>query len=128
MSILLIALKNWKIIVGFAAGFALAWWIQGVRVDRLNIANDKLTNEIQDCQKANNTNQATITNLKKEITDTSTLCSSRLKVKDSVIDRLKYIDNLKVKSEGTNEKDNIADAHGDAILRELNGMFTKTGR
>ena len=141
-------LKFLPLFLCLAAGFVLAWWIQGIRVEKLQIQNSKFKTEITGCQKVNKTNQETITSLKKEITDTNTLCISRLKVKDKVINRLKYIDGLKPvvipaasgivqkdsesrsigrmtnKKEG-NEKNNIVD-NADAILHELNGMFIKT--
>lgn len=150
-------LKFLPLLLCLAAGVALAWWIQGIRIEKFKIQDSKFKTEITACQEANQTNQKTLMSLKKEITDTNTLCSSRLSVKDKVIERLKYIDGLKpakqiankagdspalttslipllnkegstkcgvVEKEG-NEKDNTADAHGDPILRELNGMFSK---
>lgn len=127
-------LKFLPLFLCLAAGFVLAWWIQGIRVEKLQIQNSKFKTEITGCQKVNEANQKTIESLKKEITDTNTLCSSRLRVKDTVIDRLKYIDGLKsasviqkdsgmTKQKEGDEKNNIADNADDAILRELNGMF-----
>lgn len=121
MTIIGIILKNWKIFVGMAAGFAIAWWIQGVRMERLEVEAEKLRIEIRDCIKANQTNQETIMSLKKEIIKSNTLCVSRLKVKDKVIDKLRSIDNLK--QPGTNEVKYDKDNTDDPVLRELNGMF-----
>lgn len=125
-----LALKYWKNIVtaigGIVVGFGIAWHIQGIRVDRGDAKLQKkevevarLASNLEDCQDANALNTKTIRALKGEVNRVNSLCASRLKVKDSVIDKLKEIQGLK--TEGKNEKGNIVS--GDALLDRLNGMF-----
>lgn len=121
------ALKNWKIIVSsvtaLVMGFAIAWWIQGVRLHYTKSEIANLRSQIERCQDANKTNQETISALQSELKKSQSLCNLRLKAKDKVINRLKDIDALKGKSEVENEKGIDATAVDDTILHELNRMF-----
>ena len=133
LSIAGFALKYWKnivpAIVGITIGFGIAWWIQGAKVDRADARLQrketevaKLMNDLKKCQDANASNGRTIKALKAEVKDATNLCVSRLKVKDSVIDRLRDIQDLKPSQEVKDEKGNVI-VGGDAILHKLNSMF-----
>ncbi len=127
------ALKYWKSIVstitGIALGFGIAWWIQGAKADRADARLQKkeaevvrLINDLKICGDANVSNGRTIKALKAEVKDATNLCASRLKVKDSVIDRLRDIQDLKPSQEVKDEKGNVITG-SDAILHKLNSMF-----
>lgn len=89
-----------------------AWKIQGIRVDRLK-------GEVSICKEANLTNVQTIDTLKADIAKQDKTCQARLASKDSTINNLRSIDDLKGKKD---DKGKVTS--DDPILNHLNGMFS----
>jgi hypothetical protein len=112
-------LRILKITVFVAIGFAVAWWIQGVRIGHLQANVETLTTQLSACQEANTSNEKTIGELKKEIKNANGICNSRLKTKEGLIKRLQEIDNLK---QGKTDETG-GNANTDPLLGELNRMF-----
>ena len=107
---------------GMALGGSVAWKIQGLRIDQLK--NDKATLErqVSECQSANTTDATTIERMKTDAEAAKGICESRLKVKESLVERIKEIDDIKPQVP-KNEKSGAFD-DSDPLLGELNGMFT----
>lgn len=128
MSLLSFGLRNWKyiliVLALMSAGFYAAWQIQGIRVEKLKVEVSRLQADVAACQNANATNQETIKNLKSEVEGVNKLCSSRLKAKDNLIGRFRYIDGLKTKAvEIKSDEKNVSAAVDDPVLHELNRLF-----
>lgn len=119
VGILGFALKNWKYLLfsalAFAAGMAIAWKAQDIKVSRLHSQLDTLKAELKACNEAMQSNLRTIENLKNEIKKTSALCKKRIQTKEAIIRNIQKIDELETK----NEKDSA----DDALLDALNRMF-----
>jgi hypothetical protein len=109
-------------IAGMAAGASVAWKIQGMRIDNLQSDKAILEGQVSECQNANTANANTIDRLKTDADTARGLCESRLKVKESLVERIKEIDNIKPQVP-KNETSGAPD-DSDPLLGELNGMFT----
>jgi len=103
----------------FAIGFKSAWYIQGLKIEKVKLEVKKLEEALKQCEMANESNLKTISALKLELVKANKLCSARAKVYRQTIKRLQEIDALEPKSEGGNETDS-----SDPILLELNRLFT----
>jgi len=102
----------------FAIGFKSAWYIQGLKIEKMRLDAKKLEEALKQCEMANESNLKTISALKFEVSKANRLCSARAKVYRHTIKRLQEIDALEPKSEGGNETNS-----SDPILLELNRMF-----
>ena len=118
----LLSLKIFKyLLIGalfFAIGFKSAWYIQGLKIEKMRLDAKKLEEALKQCEGANESNLKTISALKFEVSKANRLCSARVKTYRHTIKRLQEIDALEPKSEGGNETDS-----SDIILLELNRMF-----
>jgi len=105
----------------FAIGFKSAWYLQGLKIEKIKLEEKKLQEALKQCEEANESNLKTISDLKLELSKANRLCSARAKIHRHMIKRLQEIDALEPnpKSEGENETDS-----SDPILLELNRMFT----
>jgi len=102
----------------FAIGFKSAWYIQGLKIEKIRLEAKKLEEALKQCEGANESNLKTIESLKLELSKANRLCSARAKIHRQTIKRLQEIDALEPKSEGGNET-----YSSDPILLELNRMF-----
>lgn len=111
-------LKNWKYIVFsmifLAVGFAIAWRIQGVRIDRLQTKINQQQIELAQCVDANRINQQTITVLQNETKKANQVCLSRIRIKEQTIKKIQKIEKMETKNE---------DSGSDPLLDALNGMY-----
>ncbi len=127
MSLLNFGIRNWKyiliVLALMSAGFYAAWQIQGIRVEKLKLEASRLQADVAVCQEANKTNQGAIKRLGTEVKSAHAMCSSRIKTKDSLIARLKNIDELEIKTQETMKDEKSITAVDDPILHELNRMF-----
>jgi len=104
----------------FAIGFKSAWYIQGLKIEKMRLDAKKLEEALKQCESANESNLKTISALKLEVAKANRLCSARAKIHRQILRRLQEIDVLEPnpKSEGGNETDS-----SDPILLELNRLF-----
>jgi Mg2+ and Co2+ transporter CorA len=102
----------------FAIGFKSAWYIQGLKIEKIRLEAKKLEEALKQCEGANESNLKTIESLKLELSKANRLCSARAKIHRQTLKRLQEIDALEPKSEGGNET-----YSSDPILLELNRMF-----
>jgi len=102
----------------FAIGFKSAWYIQGLKIEKIRLDAKKLEEALKQCEGANESNLKTIESLKLELSKANRLCSARAKIHRQTLKRLQEIDALEPKSEGGNETNS-----SDPILLELNRMF-----
>lgn len=102
----------------FAIGFKSAWYIQGLKIEKIRLDAKKLEEALKQCEGANESNLKTIESLKLELSKANRLCSARAKIHRQTLKRLQEIDALEPKSEGGNET-----YSSDPILLELNRMF-----
>jgi len=126
----MIGLLSWRflnfLLIGalfFAIGFKSAWYIQGLKIEKIRLDAKKLEEALKQCEGANESNLKTIESLKLELSKANRLCSARAKIHRQTLKRLQEIDALEPnalepKSEGGNETDS-----SDPILLELNRMF-----
>jgi len=106
----------------FAIGFKSAWYIQGLKIEKIRLDAKKLEEALKQCEGANESNLKTIESLKLELSKANRLCSARTRIYRQTLKRLQEIDALEpnvleTKSEGGNE------TYSDSILFELNRMF-----
>jgi hypothetical protein len=102
----------------FTIGFKSAWYIQGLKIEKMRLDAKKLEEALKQCEGANESNLKTIESLKFELSKANRLCSARARIYRQTIKKLQEIDALEVKSEGGNET-----YSSDPILLELNRMF-----
>lgn len=93
----------------FAIGFGIAWSWQGARLDAVKT-------EMKVCVQANKETLTTIAELKKQAENFNKSCEARLKSKDTLIKKLKQIENM-------GKKDEKVPDSPDDILNALNGMW-----
>ena len=124
------------VIIGAIIGGAIVGKAQQVRIDAkaVELAEvqqklEKKQAELTDCQGANDTNQATINSLTKELQSVQASCTTRLRQKERTAAEIKRIDNLKP-GVMRNESGNTAVGSGsdDPVLDALNGMFIDDGK
>ena len=127
----MIGLLSWRflnfLLIGalfFAIGFKSAWYIQGLKIEKIRLDAKKLEEALKQCEGANESNLKTIEYLKLELSKANRLCSARVKIHRQTLKRLQEIDALEPnalepKSEGGNET-----YSSDHILLELNRMFS----
>lgn len=122
-------LKYWKygvigiLVIALFADFS----IQSYRIGRLRLKNDQLALEKQkteqqltECQQANVAGRLTIEALRDEVETAHGLCGNRLKIKNSIIDRLRIINNLQSTREVKHESNS---GGNDLLFDALNGLF-----
>ena len=106
-------------LVGLAVGGYAAWWVQDVRIDRLQAELAAKDRDISVCREAIKSAETTIQKIKADVTRANSICASRLKGNAELLKRLRDIDSLD-ESEAQNEK---GDPDNTPLLRELNRMF-----
>jgi hypothetical protein len=102
----------------FAIGFKSAWYIQGLKIEKMRLDAKKLEEALKQCEGANESNLKTIESLKFELSKANRLCNARTRIYRQTIKKLQEIDALEPKSEGGNET-----YSSDPILFDLNRMF-----
>lgn len=116
---LTILLRCLPYLIAGAVGFYGAWQIQDIRIEHRNIEITNIQGKFSLCQSANERNECTIEQLKKDATNTNKLCAQRIYLRTKLADRIQKIENINSQEGKKNETDVVTND----LLAELNGMF-----
>lgn len=113
-------------------GLGAAVWVQGVRIDGLRAEVKALQADVESAKDANETNDATIKDLKAERDKAGKSCAKQLANMQTLINNLNKIDTTTGGANGTQAFGNAVAAggawnSGDALLDLLNGVLPGQG-
>lgn len=99
-----------------SVGFYAAWYVQGIRINKLNVKVEQLTVDNEKCHASIVEERKTVTFLKSEIETNVIICNKTSKVKENEILRLRRICGGTVSKPGENVSDG-------SIIGDLNSLY-----